>query len=43
MNASNLTRAVALVASLFMTFGTVDPMAGYAFRDAPVAQLASPC
>ncbi len=41
MNISNLTRAVAFAASLFMTFGTVDPMAGYAYPDTPVAHLAS--
>jgi hypothetical protein len=43
MNASNLTRAIALVASLFMTFGAVDPMAGCAYPDTPVVQLASAC
>ena len=41
MNTSNLTRAIAFVASILMTFGTVDLIAGYAYPDAPVVQLAS--
>jgi hypothetical protein len=41
MNASIKTRAVALVAAAFVTFGTIDLMAAYAYPSAAPLRAAS--
>jgi hypothetical protein len=41
MKTSIKTRAVALVASILLTFGAIDLMAGYAYPVAPAVLLAS--
>jgi hypothetical protein len=41
MNTSIKTRAVAFVASILVTYGTIDLIATYAYPVAPTALLAS--
>lgn len=41
MNTSNKTRASALVASIFVTFGAINLIADYAYPAAPAPVVAS--